>query len=180
VLVIGSGGAGKSTLARELAARTGLPLVHLDSLYWKPGWTRTSTEEWEQVVREVIAGERWILDGNFGGTLELRLAAADTAIFLDLPRITCLRRALGRYIRNRGRARVDLAPGCPESFDLEFFRWIWSYPGSRRPGVLAQLEAFERRGGRVAVLRRDADVRLFLTTTPTPRPHEPASLASGA
>jgi adenylate kinase family enzyme len=180
VLVIGSGGAGKSTLARELAARTGLPLVHLDTLYWGPGWTKTPAEEWEGVVRDVIAGERWILDGNFGGTMELRLAAADTAILLDLPRLTCLRRAISRWLRNRGRSRPDLAPGCPESLDLEFLRWIWSYPRSRRPGVLALLDAFERDGGLVVILRSVGDVRAFLESTPARLPAGAASLASGA
>src|SRR5262245_12089231 len=166
VLVIGPGGAGKSTFARELGARTGLPVVHLDRLYWRPGWDPTPTEEWEEVVRDTISGERWVVDGNYGGTMALRLAAADTVIFLDVPRRTCLRRVYSRAFRGLGRQRADLGSGCAEKLpDLEFLRWIWTYPAKRRPGVLAQLADFERRGGRVVVLRSPAEARAFLDAT---------------
>jgi adenylate kinase family enzyme len=181
VLVIGCGGAGKSTLARELAVRTGLPLVHLDRLYWKPGWTQTPAEEWQAVVRDVVAGERWVLDGNYGSTLELRLAAADTAIYVDMSRRTCLRRAVWRWLRWRGRAtRSDLPDGCPESLDLEFLRWIWSYPTRHRPRTLERLTEFERRGGRVVVLRNSAEARAFLDSAGSAAAAEPAVVSIAA
>ena len=85
VLVIGSGGAGKSTFASKLSKRTGLPLIHLDSLYWRPGWIETSTAEWDQTIEHLLGRDTWIMDGNYGRTLERRLAACDTVIFLDLP-----------------------------------------------------------------------------------------------
>jgi len=102
VLVIGSGGAGKSTFARRLAQCAGLPLIHLDAIYWKPGWLETPKEEWTQVVESLLAGERWVMDGNYGGTLEQRLASCDTVVFLDLPRSLCLWRAAVRWVRFRG------------------------------------------------------------------------------
>jgi adenylate kinase family enzyme len=74
VLVIGSGGAGKSTFATRLAQLTGLPLFHLDALYWKPGWVETPKEVWSRTMGQLIAGARWVMDGNYGGTLEQRLA----------------------------------------------------------------------------------------------------------
>ena len=161
--MIGCGGAGKSTFSRALAARSGLPLVHLDHLYWRPGWVPTPPEEWECRVRELIAGERWLIDGNYGGTMALRLAAADTAIFLDVPRRTCLRRVYTRALRGYGRARDDLGPGCPEKLpNLEFLRFVWGYRVHRRPEVLERLETFERRGGRAVVLRSAAEKRAFL------------------
>jgi adenylate kinase family enzyme len=164
VLVLGSGGAGKTAFARELSGRTGLPPVHLDRLYWRPGWTPTPAGEWEAVVRAAVAGEAWVMDGNYGGTLELRLAAADTAVFLDTPQLTCVRRVLARSLRDRGRTRDDMGPGCPERLlpDLEFVRWVWGYPRDVRPRVLASLADFERRGGHVAVLRTPAETRAFL------------------
>ena len=75
VLVIGPGGAGKSTFAARLAQRTGLPLIHLDQHYWRAGWVEPSNDEWLAKVDELVASERWIMDGNFGGTMERRLAA---------------------------------------------------------------------------------------------------------
>jgi adenylate kinase family enzyme len=163
VLVIGSGGAGKSTLAGRIAAATGLPLVHLDRLYWHPGWVPTPDAEWEQVVRGVIAGDRWVIDGNYGGTMALRLAAADTVVFLDVPRIRCVIRVLRRVAQHRGRSRSDTSPGCPEHVSREFLWWIWRYPATRRAGVLALLADFERGGGWVVVLRNDAEVDGFVS-----------------
>lgn len=137
VLIIGSGGAGKTTFARKLSAATGLPVVHLDRLYWHPGWVATPAEEWQLVVQNVVAGERWVIDGNYGGTVDLRLAAADTVVFLDIPRIRCLARAVRRGVIYWRWTRDDMAPGCPERITWEFVRWIWTYPTTRRPSGLA-------------------------------------------
>jgi adenylate kinase family enzyme len=178
VLVIGSGGAGKPTLARELAAATGLPLVHLDRLYWRPGWVPTPTDEWRDVVRHLVERDAWVIDGNFASTLRLRLEAADTAVFLDVPRARCLARIVRRRFRFHGRTRPDLTPGCPEHVDWEFVRWIWTYPSHRRPGVLALLREFERAGGRAIVLRTRGDVAAFLDAARTASPSDPAPLAS--
>lgn len=91
VAIIGPGGAGKSTLARQLGAITGVPVIHLDREHWKPGWVETPAAEWEERVRELAAAERWIIDGNYGGTLDVRLDRADTVVFLDFGRFRCLR-----------------------------------------------------------------------------------------
>jgi adenylate kinase family enzyme len=162
VLVIGSGGAGKSTLARRIAERTGLPLIHLDALYWKPGWVETPKAEWDRVVDQLIARDTWVMDGNYGGTLPQRLAACDTVVFLDIPRLRCLGRVLLRGMRHFGRTRPDMAPGCPEQLpSLEFLQWIWTYPARRRPVILGQLEATAAHA-RVIVLRDDAAASKFL------------------
>lgn len=165
VLVIGSGGAGKSTFAARLAERTGLPLVHLDALYWRPGWTETPRDEWDAEVERLLAGERWILDGNYGRTLARRLEACDTVVFLDLPRTLCLRRAVERRIRFHGRSRPDMREGCPERLSWEFLRWIWRYPAERRPGILARLAAL-RPDQRAVILRSPAEVDDFLRRVP--------------
>lgn len=96
VLVIGSGGAGKTTFARALADRTGLPLVHLDAEHWRPGRAVPPSGEWEVTVDRRIRRPEWIMDGNYGGTLPRRLDACDTVIFLDRRRLTCLWRVLRR------------------------------------------------------------------------------------
>jgi len=139
VAVIGSGGAGKSVLALELARWTGLPVIHLDREYWRPGWEPTPEPEWEARVAEIVNGERWIIDGNFGGTMHLRLAAADTIVFLDIPRLICEWAVITRWLRYRRRTRPDMAPGFNDKLDLKFLRWIWGYPTTRRPGILRQL-----------------------------------------
>lgn len=161
VVVIGSSGAGKSHFAARLAQRTGLPLVHLDALYWRPGWVKPDGDEWVRTVERLTAGERWIIDGNYGGTMEQRLAACDTAIFLDQPRVVCLRRAVQRRIRFHGRARPDLTRGCPERLTPAFIRWIWNYPTNQRPRVLRRLRAL-RPDQRAVILRSPAAVEAFL------------------
>jgi adenylate kinase family enzyme len=161
VLVIGSGGAGKSTFAADLGARTGLPVIHLDALYWRAGWQETPREEWAARVDELIALDAWIMDGNYGGTMERRLAACDTVVFLDFPRALCLWRVVARRARYRGRTRPDMAEGCREHLTWEFARWVWTYRRERRPGVLKRLGEL-REGQRVHVLRSPREVRRFL------------------
>ena len=141
VLVIGSGGAGKSTLAAEIGAAFGLPVIHLDALYWRADWVPTPEPEWRAQVERLVARDAWVMDGNYGGTLELRLAACDGVVFLDLPCWLCLARVLGRRLRHAGRTRPDMAPGCPEQLSWEFVRWIWTYPRRRRPAILRRLAA---------------------------------------
>ncbi len=160
VAIVGSGGSGKSTLARRLGRALGLPVVHLDVHYWRPGWKATAETEWAARQAELVTGPEWIADGNFGETLAVRLAPADTIVFLDLPRRLCIERALRRFWRDRGRPRPDLPPGCPESLDLDFLRWLWRWPAQSRPRVLAKLEEY-RTGRLVRVLRTPWQVERF-------------------
>jgi adenylate kinase family enzyme len=167
ILLIGSGGAGKSTLAREIAERTGLPLIPLDALYWKPGWVETPSAEWRNTVVELLQRDSWVMDGNFGGTLDLRLAACDTAIFLDLPPIVCLWRVIKRRMRHRGASRPGMTPGCPERLDIGFLLWIACYRLRRRASVLEKLAASATQGARTVVLNSDTAVDAFIATLPT-------------
>ncbi len=133
VVIIGCSGAGKSTLARRLGERTGLPVVHLDREYWRPGWVEPARDDWRARVAGLAAGESWIIDGQYGGTLELRLARADTLIFLDLAMPVCLLRVLRRTLSGYGRTRAEMSPGCPERFDWPFLKYVWNYRRSHRP-----------------------------------------------
>ena len=134
VAVVGSGGAGKSALARQIGAITGLPVIHLDHHYWGPGWEPTPNVVWVERQRALLEGPRWVVDGNYGGTLELRATLADTIVFVDLPRRVCLSRAMRRV-----RSPILQAPGCPQKVDREFLRWIWAFPKDTRPKVLSIL-----------------------------------------
>jgi adenylate kinase family enzyme len=160
VLVIGSGGSGKTTLATQLGARLGIPVIHLDSHYWHSGWVPTPADEWTREVQRLVDEPAWIMDGNYGGTMDMRLAAADTVIFLDLPRVVCLWRIVKRAVRYWGRTRPDLAPGCPETLSWEFVVWVWTYPDRRRPGILKRLRELDR--ARAIVLSSQNEVDRFV------------------
>jgi adenylate kinase family enzyme len=113
VLIIGSPGAGKSTFARRLAASTALPVVHLDQHYWLAGWTEPDADTWHETIKQLLAQPRWIMDGDYGGTLDMRLRDADTVFFLDLPRWLCIMRVLKRITTTYGRTRPDLQMDAP-------------------------------------------------------------------
>jgi len=162
IAIIGSGGAGKSTLARELGERLRLPVVHLDVEHWRPGWVAPPDSEWERRVAELVSGDRWIIDGNYGGTLETRLAAADTIVLLDMSRWRCRLRVVRRRLTYRGRSRPDMAEGCAEKLDLPFLRWVWNYRRDRRPGILRLLARY-REGRRVAILTTPREVRVYVS-----------------
>ena len=164
VIVIGSGGAGKSTLARAMGQRLGLRVVHLDAQFWQAGWVERDREDWLEWQRNALLEPRWIMDGNYGGTLDVRLEAADTVIFLDLPPAICIARVVWRVLRYLGHSRPDMARGCPEKLDFKFLRWIWQYPRKNRPVILEKLTRLEQ-GQRVVRLRSAAAVRDFLNTT---------------
>lgn len=158
VAVVGSGGAGKTTFALELARRTGLPVVHLDRLYWKPGWVVTEREEWRVVQDERLGGDEWIVDGNYSGTFDVRFSRADTIIVLAPSRWTCTARALKRSLINHG--REVQAEGCPEHIDMEFLKWVWQYEKNSRP--LLDVAIREHGGAsRVIELRTSREVAQF-------------------
>lgn len=167
VLVIGSGGSGKTTVARRLAGGLGIPLVHLDAHYWQPGWIPTPVDQWRRLVTRLLAQPRWVMDGNYGGTLEMRLGSCDSIVFLDLPRRVCLWRILKRHYRYRGQTRPDVAPGCPERLTWEFVKWVWTYRKRRRAGILERLSKLT--GRRVIILTSQTQVDRFLESLGAPR-----------
>jgi adenylate kinase family enzyme len=127
VCVVGCGGAGKSTFAQKLGEVTGLPVLYLDVYFWRAGWIQRETDEWRSIVFDLLKNDRWIMDGNFNGTQDIRFARADTIVFLDLPRYRCMLNAVKRIFIYRNKRRIDMAEGCYEGFDFSFYKWIWSY-----------------------------------------------------
>ena len=160
VLVIGGCGAGKTTFAKKLAAITNLPLTHLDVLGWRGDWEKVSREEFDAQLAQVVAGERWIIDGNYGRTIPMRLERADTVFWFDLPGVVCACSVIRRILGSRGRTRDDMGGNCRETLDrkrLAFIRYALTMNRKKRPAVRRMLD--EHPDVRVIVFRtrRQAD-----------------------
>jgi len=150
IALVGCIGAGKSTLARTLGERLGLEVFHLDSLWWLGGGYRIvgrktvgshamNPHAFLELQQELVARDRWIIDGG-RADLSVRLARADTVIFLDLPRLTCM----WRIAKRTGSPRPDYPPDVQESWRwmVVLLRWVWSYPKQKRPGMIAAVEDY--------------------------------------
>ena len=148
ILVLGSAGSGKSTLAAAIGTATGLSVVHLDRLFWNPGWVETAADEMDRRVAEAAAGESWIIDGNYLRSLPLRLERCDSVVFIDLGRLVCLYRIIKRRIVFHGKARSDMGEGCVEKIDWEFVRWVWGFPKHSRPAIIEALNRAVSDGGK--------------------------------
>ena len=160
IILIGCGGAGKSTLARKLGEKLDLPVVHLDKLFWLPGWVERDRDEFDDLLRAEMAKPSWIMDGNFNRTLPERLAQCDTVIYLDFHRITCLWGVIKRNFTTRGKVRPDMGEGCPERIDFEFMKWVWNFNKNKRESYYKMLNEVENI--ETIVLKNRRAVKLFL------------------
>ena len=156
VIIIGCPGSGKTTFSRHLARITGLPLYHLDSIWHKLDRTTISKEDFVRRVEEIMTGDQWILDGNYGGTMETRLRRCDTVFLLDYPLETCL-----QGVRDRiGKPRPEM-PWIEEEMDPEFRAFIESFPQTKLPHIYALLRRYgDGRQGIVFKSGEEADVFL--------------------
>lgn len=170
ILIIGCGGAGKSTLAKQMERLTGLPLIHLDQHYWRPNWVEPSKEIWSQQVQDLIDDPAWIMDGNYGGTMDIRIDRADTVIFLDFPTWRCLSRVVKRTIVHWRRSRPDMTVDCPERFSWQFLQYVAFYNTTRRPKILAKLARLKT-DTKVLILRDNRQVKRFLHQVKPPQFH---------
>jgi adenylate kinase family enzyme len=167
IVIIGCSGAGKSTLARRIGERLRLPVVHLDALFWEPGWVEPETAAFRGRVAEAHTGDRWVSEGLYlSKTFDLRLPRAELIVWLHQPRWLCIVRVVWRaltYRRGKG-ARPDLAPGCHEQFDsgfLPLLAYIWTFEREKRPRTEAAIEQLAP-GTRVVHLRGDREAAAFL------------------
>ncbi|WP_432650231.1 adenylate kinase [Huintestinicola sp.] len=155
VIVIGSPGSGKSTFARRLKDMTGLPLYYLDMIWHKPDRTNISKEEFDKRLNEILSTDRWIIDGNYQRTLEVRLRKCDTVFLFDLPVEVCLSGAKARV----GTKREDM-PWTETEFDEEFRQWIVDFPKKQLPEIYGLLEKYKDKNIVVFRSRQDAETYL--------------------
>ena len=155
VIVIGCPGSGKSTVSRALHNKTGIPLYHLDMMYWNADKTTVEKSVFLERLFAVLEKDEWIIDGNYGSTMELRMAVCDTVIFLDYPLDVCL----GGIKERRGKPRSDM-PWIETEEDAEFIEFIKSYNEQQKPKVLELLEKYSDKNVIVFKSREQAD--LFL------------------
>lgn len=143
VLVIGGNGSGKSTFSEKLGKKTGLPVVHLDKIFWRGNWEYISREEFDLLLSAELKKEEWIIDGNFERTLEERIKFCDTVFYFDFSTAKCLFGVTERVLKNYGKTRPDMGGNCPEKFDLEFYKAILRFNKKNRPKTKALLEKYK-------------------------------------
>ncbi|WP_459524883.1 DNA topology modulation protein [Leuconostoc lactis] len=161
IMIIGCGGSGKSTLARKLGHSIDVPVFHLDTLLWQDNWQMSSKDEQKSIINDILDKNQWIIDGNYSATLEMRIAKADTVIFIDRNRIICLFNVLKRYMHYKGRSRPDMHDNCPEKIDFEFLHWIWTFNKNRKPKIIKTLADVQNTKN-VVVLKNNRQISDFL------------------
>ena len=155
VIVIGCPGSGKSTVSRALHNKTSIPLYHLDMMNWNADKTTVEKSVFLERLSAVLEKDEWIIDGNYGSTMELRMAVCDTVIFLDYPLDVCLDGIRAR----RGKPRSDM-PWIETEEDVEFIEFIKSYNEQQKPKVLELLEKYSEKNIIILESREQADAFL--------------------
>jgi adenylate kinase family enzyme len=162
ILVIGCCGAGKSKFALKLKGKTEINVIHLDKYYWKPNWVETLRDNWNEIVRNMIKEDEWIIDGNYTSTLEMRIERADTVYYFDFPIWRCLIRIFRRIILSKLgiEKRGDMAEGCPEKFDANFIKYVLNFNKVFTPRIESILERNKHKN--IFRIKNDREAKLIL------------------
>ena len=149
IMVLGAPGSGKTVLSKRLGEVLGLPVYHLDALMWEENWVEKPLYEMEKIQNGIIFRDSWIADGYYHKIADRRFERADTVIILDIPRCTCILRAL----------RSDIALNCSNKIDMGFLKYIWNYKKQQLREILAKAESC---GAEVIVLRKTEEIDAFI------------------
>ncbi|MGP3949603.1 topology modulation protein [Streptomyces sp. 7N604] len=163
VAIVGCGGSGKSYVARELGRLLGAPVTHLDAAYYDDEWNQLPKEKFEALQRELVSAPSWVIDGNYNSTLQVRLEACDTVVFMDLPTRSCLWGIISRQLRHgRGQNKDN---GIYNRIHMGVIRYVLSYRRTMRPRVLKKIDDFARDHAEVVLLTSRQHARKWLKET---------------
>lgn len=149
VMIIGSNGAGKSTFSFRLAELTGLPLVHIDKIYWRGCWEVTPKDEFVRIMEEKVRQEAWIIEGNNLSTLGQRLQYADTVFWFEFPPLLCVINVIKRELKNHNRVRSDMPDECVSRIDWAWLKTVWGFNKKNHD----RIESALREAGNVELIR---------------------------
>ena len=141
---------------KKLNAVLRLKIIHLDQYFWQPNWVEMKKTKWEQTVTNLASEPEWIIDGNYGLTIDIRIQRADAIIFLDFSTIKCLWRIMKRVLKYRGKVRPDMPKGCKERFDLGLYHYVLTYNMLRRQSILKKLEKLKDKK-HIEILKNDSE-----------------------
>ncbi|WP_249870585.1 DNA topology modulation protein [Oceanobacillus saliphilus] len=161
IAVIGCGGSGKSTLARKLGTILHLPVYHLDAIYWQPGWVPQDKAIFRKQQQKILENDTWIIDGNYSGTMDERLAQADTVIFLHYKTIRCLYGITKRRLQYRRKTRPDMGKDCPERLNWEFFLWVKNFNKTKAPAIYSRLSHYKTK--KILIFKSPKELQNYLT-----------------
>jgi len=161
IAIIGCCGAGKTFLSLALGKRLQIHVHHLDAIYWKPNWVESKMSEFQMQQEKIIAQDQWILDGNYGKTMDIRLQYADTIIFLDIATSVCIWSILKRYFRYRNKTRIDMGGDNTEHMTFEFLFYTWSFRRKNRSKIMEKLNTIQQ-SKNVIILKSRKDVNAFI------------------
>lgn len=161
IVIVGTAGAGKTRLALALGKARGLPVLHGDKVFWRPGWKDPDNDAFRADVSRLTDAQRWIYDGNLGRVADIVLPRAQAVIWIEQPAYLAALRAYSRTIRYLGQTRPDMAEGCPEKLSLSLWGYVKGFDKSMRPRLQSWLREFAPQIP-VVVLKGDLDVAALL------------------
>jgi adenylate kinase family enzyme len=163
IMIFGFSGGGKSTLARKMGEILDIEPTHFDRLHWLPGWVESTRDYKREMIKPVLERDRWIIEGNYHHIYwNERLEKADTIIFIDVNRFTCIYQAWKRSLMYKGKTRPDMGEGCTEKFDLEFAKWVFFKGRKKRREYLKAIKQQKNSGKNTCILKSIKDINKFL------------------
>ncbi|NDO18387.1 hypothetical protein FMM68_01740 [Lachnospiraceae bacterium MD329] len=163
IMIFGFSGGGKSTLARKMGEILDIEPTHFDRLHWLPGWVESTRDYKREMIKPILERDRWIIEGNYHHIYwNERLEKADTIIFIDVNRFTCIYQAWKRSLMYKGKTRPDMGEGCTEKFDLEFAKWVFFKGRKKRREYLKAIKQQKNSGKNTCILKSIKDINKFL------------------